>query len=212
MTSVLPTDAGYYTCKMPFPFEGVTHEITRTIRLETVGKYWPLKTLQHLRKISFFLTQLRGQTPAWPRSPAKTSGTPWVLALAPTSFPQPLAGFPPAGHWCPLVEVALEMWTPHWHGSVIVGPLQSHSPVKFVAFLFFLQVWNGCARISALTAYKKSRASCLMLLLLPKDPRWPAVNASRCSFQDGDVSLILSISTNTGLGAWNWNFSLCQWV
>ncbi|XP_029854606.1 interleukin-1 receptor type 2 isoform X2 [Aquila chrysaetos chrysaetos] len=36
MTSVLPTDAGYYTCKMPFPFEGVTHEITRTIRLETV--------------------------------------------------------------------------------------------------------------------------------------------------------------------------------
>ncbi|NXD89716.1 IL1R2 protein, partial [Chaetorhynchus papuensis] len=39
MTSVLPTDAGYYTCKMSFPFEGVTYEITRTIQLETVGKY-----------------------------------------------------------------------------------------------------------------------------------------------------------------------------
>ncbi|NWX46796.1 IL1R2 protein, partial [Steatornis caripensis] len=39
MTSVLPTDAGYYTCKMPFPFEGVTHEITRTIHLETVANW-----------------------------------------------------------------------------------------------------------------------------------------------------------------------------
>ncbi|NXX64929.1 IL1R2 protein, partial [Spizella passerina] len=39
MTSVLPTDAGYYTCKMSFPFEGVMYEITRTIQLETVGKY-----------------------------------------------------------------------------------------------------------------------------------------------------------------------------
>ncbi|NWV41443.1 IL1R2 protein, partial [Grantiella picta] len=39
MTSVLPTDAGYYTCKMSFPFEGVEYEITRTIQLETVGKY-----------------------------------------------------------------------------------------------------------------------------------------------------------------------------
>ncbi|NWX37210.1 IL1R2 protein, partial [Notiomystis cincta] len=39
MTSVLPTDAGYYTCKMSFPFQGVTYEITRTIQLETVGKY-----------------------------------------------------------------------------------------------------------------------------------------------------------------------------
>ncbi|KFO89008.1 Interleukin-1 receptor type 2, partial [Buceros rhinoceros silvestris] len=38
MTSVLPTDAGYYTCKMSFPFEGVMYEITRTIHLETVGK------------------------------------------------------------------------------------------------------------------------------------------------------------------------------
>ncbi|NXO87483.1 IL1R2 protein, partial [Sitta europaea] len=37
MTSVLPTDAGYYTCKMSFPFEGVAYEITRTIQLETVG-------------------------------------------------------------------------------------------------------------------------------------------------------------------------------
>ncbi|XP_009909745.2 interleukin-1 receptor type 2 [Dryobates pubescens] len=36
MTSVLPTDAGYYTCKMSFPFEGVMYEITRTIHLETV--------------------------------------------------------------------------------------------------------------------------------------------------------------------------------
>ncbi|XP_009871506.1 PREDICTED: interleukin-1 receptor type 2-like, partial [Apaloderma vittatum] len=36
MTSVLPTDAGYYTCKMPFPFEGVMYEITRTIQLDTV--------------------------------------------------------------------------------------------------------------------------------------------------------------------------------
>ncbi|NXU04073.1 IL1R2 protein, partial [Buphagus erythrorhynchus] len=39
MTSVLPTDMGYYTCKMSFPFEGVMYEITRTIQLETVGKY-----------------------------------------------------------------------------------------------------------------------------------------------------------------------------
>ncbi|NWV95948.1 IL1R2 protein, partial [Machaerirhynchus nigripectus] len=39
MKSVLPTDAGYYTCKMSFPFEGVVYEITRTIQLETVGKY-----------------------------------------------------------------------------------------------------------------------------------------------------------------------------
>ncbi|XP_009996244.1 PREDICTED: LOW QUALITY PROTEIN: interleukin-1 receptor type 2 [Chaetura pelagica] len=35
MTSVSQTDAGYYTCKMAFPFEGVTYEITRTILLET---------------------------------------------------------------------------------------------------------------------------------------------------------------------------------
>ncbi|NXV03700.1 IL1R2 protein, partial [Cettia cetti] len=35
MTSVLPTDMGYYTCKMSFPFEGVAYEITRTIQLET---------------------------------------------------------------------------------------------------------------------------------------------------------------------------------
>ncbi|NWH89985.1 IL1R2 protein, partial [Aegithalos caudatus] len=37
MTSVLPSDAGYYTCKMSFPFEGVVYEITRTIQLKTVG-------------------------------------------------------------------------------------------------------------------------------------------------------------------------------
>ncbi|XP_074786409.1 LOW QUALITY PROTEIN: interleukin-1 receptor type 2 [Athene noctua] len=36
MTSVLPTDAGYYTCKMSFPFEGVMYEVTRTIQLQTV--------------------------------------------------------------------------------------------------------------------------------------------------------------------------------
>ncbi|XP_027530756.1 interleukin-1 receptor type 2-like [Neopelma chrysocephalum] len=38
MTSVLPTDAGYYTCKMLFPFEGVMYEITRTIQLETAER------------------------------------------------------------------------------------------------------------------------------------------------------------------------------
>ncbi|NXX27641.1 IL1R2 protein, partial [Nicator chloris] len=38
MTSVLPTDAGYYTCKMSLPFEGVAYEITRTIQLETVER------------------------------------------------------------------------------------------------------------------------------------------------------------------------------
>uniref|UniRef100_A0A663LSI2 Interleukin 1 receptor type 2 n=1 Tax=Athene cunicularia TaxID=194338 RepID=A0A663LSI2_ATHCN len=38
MTSVLPTDAGYYTCKMSFPFEGVMYEVTRTIQLQTVEK------------------------------------------------------------------------------------------------------------------------------------------------------------------------------
>ncbi|GAB0178921.1 interleukin-1 receptor type 2 [Grus japonensis] len=37
VTSVVPTDAGYYTCKMSFPYEGVMYEITRTIQLETVG-------------------------------------------------------------------------------------------------------------------------------------------------------------------------------
>ncbi|NXA46810.1 IL1R2 protein, partial [Nothocercus julius] len=35
--SVLPTDSGYYTCKMPFQYEGVMYEITRTIQLQTVG-------------------------------------------------------------------------------------------------------------------------------------------------------------------------------
>ncbi|KAM6316475.1 interleukin-1 receptor type 2 [Aegotheles albertisi] len=38
MTSVLPTDAGYYTCKMSFPFEGVMYDITRTIQLDTVER------------------------------------------------------------------------------------------------------------------------------------------------------------------------------
>ncbi|NXE20055.1 IL1R2 protein, partial [Ardeotis kori] len=37
MTSVLPTDSGYYTCKMSFPYEGATYEITRTIQLETLN-------------------------------------------------------------------------------------------------------------------------------------------------------------------------------
>ncbi|NXN48199.1 IL1R2 protein, partial [Rhinoptilus africanus] len=55
VTSVLPADAGYYTCKMSFPHENVMYEITRTIRLETVGKYQTLKTLQNFRKISSFL-------------------------------------------------------------------------------------------------------------------------------------------------------------
>ncbi|KAM6095228.1 interleukin-1 receptor type 2 [Chlamydotis macqueenii] len=36
VTSVLPTDSGYYTCKMSFPYEGATYEITRTIQLKTV--------------------------------------------------------------------------------------------------------------------------------------------------------------------------------
>ncbi|NXN67976.1 IL1R2 protein, partial [Himantopus himantopus] len=36
MTSVLPADAGYYTCKMSFPYGGAMYEITRTIQLETV--------------------------------------------------------------------------------------------------------------------------------------------------------------------------------
>ncbi|NXC79523.1 IL1R2 protein, partial [Cercotrichas coryphoeus] len=44
MTSVLPTDAGYYTCKMSFPFEGVAYEITRTIQLETVA-IWRLTSV-----------------------------------------------------------------------------------------------------------------------------------------------------------------------
>ncbi|NWH22839.1 IL1R2 protein, partial [Grus americana] len=38
VTSVVPTDAGYYTCKMSFPYEGVMYEITRTIQLETVER------------------------------------------------------------------------------------------------------------------------------------------------------------------------------
>ncbi|NXL60275.1 IL1R2 protein, partial [Chordeiles acutipennis] len=38
MTSVLPRDAGYYTCKTRFPHEGAMYEITRTIQLETVGR------------------------------------------------------------------------------------------------------------------------------------------------------------------------------
>ncbi|NXV29890.1 IL1R2 protein, partial [Rissa tridactyla] len=62
MPSVLPTDAGYYTCKMPFPHEDVMYEITRTIRLETVGKYPPLKTPRNFRKISSLLGKLRRGT------------------------------------------------------------------------------------------------------------------------------------------------------
>uniref|UniRef100_A0A8C5U0D2 Ig-like domain-containing protein n=1 Tax=Malurus cyaneus samueli TaxID=2593467 RepID=A0A8C5U0D2_9PASS len=42
ITSVLPTDAGYYTCKMSFPFEGVVYEITRTIHLETEKRITPI--------------------------------------------------------------------------------------------------------------------------------------------------------------------------
>ncbi|NWR64808.1 IL1R2 protein, partial [Bucorvus abyssinicus] len=44
MSSVLPTDAGYYTCKAPFPFEGAMYEITRTIHLETVA-IWGLTSV-----------------------------------------------------------------------------------------------------------------------------------------------------------------------
>ncbi|KAK1204939.1 IL1R2 protein, partial [Pygoscelis papua] len=86
VTSVLPTDAGYYTCKMAFPYEGVMYEITRTIQMETVGKYRRLKTLQHLRKISYLLMKLRRGTHTWPLSTAKERGTPWVRALAPMNL------------------------------------------------------------------------------------------------------------------------------
>ncbi|NXM56955.1 IL1R2 protein, partial [Illadopsis cleaveri] len=51
MTSVLPTDMGYYTCKMSFPFEGVVYEITRTIQLETVGKYKAIWRLTSVLKV-----------------------------------------------------------------------------------------------------------------------------------------------------------------
>ncbi|NWH30501.1 IL1R2 protein, partial [Chloropsis hardwickii] len=51
MTSVLPTDAGYYTCKMSFPFEGVAYEITRTIQLETVGKYKAIWRINSVLKV-----------------------------------------------------------------------------------------------------------------------------------------------------------------
>ncbi|NXT83262.1 IL1R2 protein, partial [Zapornia atra] len=37
VTSVVPTDAGYYTCKMSFPHRGVTYEVTRTVELKTAG-------------------------------------------------------------------------------------------------------------------------------------------------------------------------------
>lgn len=57
ITSVLPTDAGYYTCKMSFPYEGVMYEITRTIHLEIVGKHQPLKTLQPLRQYLFSVNE-----------------------------------------------------------------------------------------------------------------------------------------------------------
>ncbi|NWI53856.1 IL1R2 protein, partial [Calyptomena viridis] len=56
MTSVLPTDAGYYTCKMSFPFEGVIYEITRTIQLKTVGKYSILHMYPNCLSIFVFLT------------------------------------------------------------------------------------------------------------------------------------------------------------
>ncbi|NWZ23864.1 IL1R2 protein, partial [Asarcornis scutulata] len=49
-TSVLPADSGYYTCKMSFPYEGVTYEITRTIQLQTVGKYRPPQNSAALKK------------------------------------------------------------------------------------------------------------------------------------------------------------------
>ncbi|NWY41387.1 IL1R2 protein, partial [Sylvia atricapilla] len=51
MASVLPTDAGYYTCKMSFPFEGVMYEITRTIQLKTVGKVLLPKAIWRLTSV-----------------------------------------------------------------------------------------------------------------------------------------------------------------
>ncbi|NXL84328.1 IL1R2 protein, partial [Alectura lathami] len=50
-TSVLPTDSGYYTCKMYFPYEGVTYEITRTIELQTVESARGSKTIWGLTSI-----------------------------------------------------------------------------------------------------------------------------------------------------------------
>ncbi|NXE91138.1 IL1R2 protein, partial [Menura novaehollandiae] len=55
MTSVLPTDAGYYTCKMVFPFEGVTYEITRTIQLETFSPKERVALHMYLNCFSIFL-------------------------------------------------------------------------------------------------------------------------------------------------------------
>ncbi|NXI62835.1 IL1R2 protein, partial [Anseranas semipalmata] len=51
ITSVLPTDSGYYTCKMSFPYEGVTYEITRTINLQTVEKTRGSKTIWGLTSV-----------------------------------------------------------------------------------------------------------------------------------------------------------------
>ncbi|NXP03777.1 IL1R2 protein, partial [Thinocorus orbignyianus] len=62
MTSVLPTDAGYYTCKMAFPYEGVTYEITRTIQLQTVGKHRPLQTIPEFQQIPALPVTLRRGT------------------------------------------------------------------------------------------------------------------------------------------------------
>uniref|UniRef100_A0A803VPB8 Interleukin 1 receptor type 2 n=1 Tax=Ficedula albicollis TaxID=59894 RepID=A0A803VPB8_FICAL len=58
MTSVLPTDAGYYTCKMSFPFEGVAYEITRTIQLETVGSKMTLPCKVFVGLSSHFQTDV----------------------------------------------------------------------------------------------------------------------------------------------------------
>ncbi|NWI65551.1 IL1R2 protein, partial [Todus mexicanus] len=55
MRSVLPTDAGYYTCKMSFPFEGVTYEITRTIHLETVDVAFHQVVVLHIYPNVFLL-------------------------------------------------------------------------------------------------------------------------------------------------------------
>ncbi|KAM6292538.1 interleukin-1 receptor type 2 [Porphyrio hochstetteri] len=38
VTSVVPTDAGYYTCKMSFPHRGVTYQVTRTVKLKTAER------------------------------------------------------------------------------------------------------------------------------------------------------------------------------
>ncbi|NXC94501.1 IL1R2 protein, partial [Certhia familiaris] len=60
MRSVLPTDAGYYTCKMSFLFEGVEYEITRTIQLKTVLVFTKRKSSSSYVSKLFFNLFLTG--------------------------------------------------------------------------------------------------------------------------------------------------------